>query len=110
MANSSDLQMFPLQDCLTITNGRPRLEKIDHIENIVLSHLPEQYRQHYKSLLRANADVFSRNDLDVGHCKSLPHKVRLRDPNRITAINQYRLPFFCKGALFRCKGGPPVLE
>ena len=59
VANSSDLQMFPLQDCLTITNGRPRLEKIDHIEYIDLSHLPEQYRQRYKSLLRANADVFS---------------------------------------------------
>ena len=81
--------MFPLQDCLTVTNGRPRLEKIDHIKNIDLSHLPENYRLRYKSLLRANADVFSRNDLDVEHCKSLPHKVRLRDPNRITAINQY---------------------
>ena len=96
IADSSNLQMFPLQDCLTITNGRPRLEKIDHVENIDLSHLPEQYQQRYKSLLRANADVFSRNDLDVGHCKSLPHKVRLRDPNRITAINQYRLPYHLK--------------
>ena len=94
--SSSELQMFPLQECLTITNGRPRLEKIDHVEKIDLSHLPEPYRQRYKSLLRANADVFSRKDLDVGHCKSLPHKVRLRDPNRITAINQYHLPFHLK--------------
>ena len=25
VSSSSDLQMFPLQDCLTVTNGRPRL-------------------------------------------------------------------------------------
>ena len=96
ISDSSELQIFPLQECLMITNGRPRLEKIDHVDKIDLSHLPEPYRQRYKSLLRANADVFSRDDLDVGHCKSLPHKVRLRDPNRITAINQYRLPFHLK--------------
>ena len=53
VSRSSELQMFPLQDCLTVTNGRPRLEKIDHIENIDLSHLPENYRPRYKSLLRA---------------------------------------------------------
>ena len=33
-----------------------------------------------------------RNDLDLGHCKALPHQVRLIDPNQITVINQYRLP------------------
>ena len=96
VSSSSELQMFSLQGCLTVTNGRPQLEKIDHIKNINLSHLPEQYRSRYKSLLRENADVISRNNLNVGHCKSLPHKVRLRDPNRITAINQYRLPYHLK--------------
>ena len=96
VSRSSDLQMFSLQDCLTVTNGRPQLKKIDHIVNIDLSRLPEHYQPSCKSLLRANADVFSRNDLDVGHCKSLPHKVRLKDPNRITAINQNRLPYHLK--------------
>ena len=83
VADGGDLQIFPLQECLVINNDRPRLENIDHVEKIDLSHLPDQYRQRYKSLLRANADVFSRNDLDVGHCKSLPHKVRLKDPNTL---------------------------
>ena len=36
VSRSNDLQMFPLQDCLSVKNGRPRLEKIDHIENIDL--------------------------------------------------------------------------
>ena len=71
ISNSTDLQIFPLQDCLMVNNERPRLERIDHVEKIDLSHLPENYRQRYKSLLRANADVFSRNDLDV--CLSLIH-------------------------------------
>ena len=40
--------------------------------------------------------MFSTNDLDIGHCRSLPHYVRLKDPHRLTAINQYRLPFHLK--------------
>ena len=96
MADSSELQMFPLQDCLTITNGRPRLEKIDHVENIDLSHLPEQYQQRISPYYGLTPMFFFRNDLDVGHCKSLPRKVRLHDPNRITAINQYCLPYHLK--------------
>ena len=68
------------------------MERINHIKNIDLSHPLEKYKSRYKSLLRANVDLFSRNDLDVGHCRSLPYKVRLKDPNRIRAINQYRLP------------------
>jgi len=60
----------------------------------VVSPVAEQPK--YKALLREFSDVFSRNDLDVGHCRSLPHKVRLKDPNRVTSINQYRLPYHLK--------------
>ena len=35
---------------------------------------------------------FFKHDLDVGHSTSLPHQVKLIDPNRITSIHQYRLP------------------
>ena len=62
ITQSDELQMFPLQDCLSVTNGWPVVERIDHIENIDLSHLPEKYKNRYKSLLRANADVFLKND------------------------------------------------
>lgn len=82
LTRSDNWQTFPIEECLNITNGRPRIEKIDHIDKIDLSHLPDCYVGRYKSLLRANADVFSGNDLNVGHCKSLPHKVRLEDSNR----------------------------
>jgi len=35
-------------------------------------------------------------DTDVGHCKTLPHRVRLTNPNKIVSINQYRLPYHLK--------------
>ena len=59
-------------------------------------HVPELYRSRYQSLLIKYADVFSKHDLDVGHSKTLPHEVRLTDPNRVVSINQYRLPYHLK--------------
>ena len=67
-----------------------------HIEKLDLSYIPNQHKPHILSLLRSYADVFSKNDLDVGHCKSLPHQVRLKDPNKVTSVNQYRLPHHLK--------------
>ena len=66
------------------------------MDKICLDHLPEKWIPRYRSLLRSYADVFSTNDLDVGHCTSLPDQVKLIDPNRITYINQYRLPHHLK--------------
>ena len=34
--------------------------------------------------------------MDVGHSKTLPHQVRLSDPNRVVSVNQYRLPYHLK--------------
>ena len=39
---------------------------------------------------------FFKNDLDVGHSKTLPHVVRLTDPHKIVLVNQYRLPYHLK--------------
>ena len=54
--------------------------------------MPREYHSRYHKLLSTYSDVFSRNDLDIGNCSSLPHVVRLKDRNRITSISQYRLP------------------
>jgi hypothetical protein len=88
---------FPLDAVLAIRPLDPtRHTSPAHVDKIDLTAIPSSYRPNYKNLLSSFADVFSKNDLDVGHCRSLPHKVRLKDPNRITAINQYRLPHHLK--------------
>ena len=69
---------------------------MEHLKRIDLSHLPLQYHERYRSLIHKYGDVFSKSDLDIGHCTSLPHVVRLKDPNRITSITQYRLPYKLK--------------
>ncbi|MEL6358502.1 MAG: reverse transcriptase family protein, partial [Bacteroidota bacterium] len=68
----------------------------DHILKVDLRGVPQHYISRYHSLLRNFSDVFSKDDLDIGHCKDLPHRIRLKDPNRITSINQYRLPHHLK--------------
>ena len=90
------LNAKPLSACLSISTEKPRIINTSHVEKLDLSHIPTRFQQHYLSLLCSYADVFSKNDLDVGHCKSLPHQVRLTDPNKITSINQYRLPHHLK--------------
>jgi hypothetical protein len=79
-----------------IPKGRPVLQSTDHVDKISLEHIPVAYRIRYRSLLRSYADVFSRHDLDVGRCSTLPHVVRLNDPNKVVAINQYQLPYHLK--------------
>ena len=87
---------FPLHTVLSIQTLATRPTPSPHIDKIDLTAIPPSYRSDYKRLLQSFSDVFSCNDLDVGHCRSLPHKVRLKDPNRITSINQYRLPHHLK--------------
>ena len=86
----------PVNEVLTVYNGSARITDTAHLKNIDLSHVPGKYLSQYQSLLASFADVFSKHDLDVGHCKTLPHHVRLTDPNRIVSINQYRLPYHLK--------------
>ena len=93
----ANLQVKPLTECLSVTAAVPRIVSTSHVDKIDLSTIPSKYVAHYRSLLRSYADVFSKNDLDIGHCRSLPHRVRMRDPHRITSINQYRLPHHLKG-------------
>lgn len=76
--------------------SRPRLQHILHLANIKLNHLPFLYKSKYKKLIRSYSDIFSRHDLDVGHSSTLPHTVRLTDPNKIVSVNQYRLPYHLK--------------
>ena len=74
-------------------DNKPFLRDVSHIRQINLTHVPEVFRSRYQALLTNYADVFSKHDLDVGHSKTLPHEVRLTDPNRVVSINQYRHPY-----------------
>ena len=86
----------PVSEVFTILNNKATLTDISHLKNIDLTHVPSKYLDKYKTLLTNFADVFSKHDLDVGHCKTLPHRVRLTDPNKIVSINKYRLPYHLK--------------
>ena len=89
----------PIDQCLAIHDNKPRLVRTNdfkHVDKIPLLHIPPKFQADYRALLRSYSDVFSKDDLDLGHCKDLPRQVRLIDPNRITAINQYRLPHHLK--------------
>ena len=85
----------PVNKVFMIKDNKTKLTDISHIKNINLTHVPTNYLDSYKTLLTNFADAFSRHDLDVGHCKTLPHRVRLTNPNKIVSINQYRLPYHC---------------
>ena len=64
----------PVNEVLTVYNGSARITDTAHLKNIDLSHVPGKYLSQYQSLLASFADVFSKHDLDVGHCKTLPHQ------------------------------------
>ena len=90
------LTAMPIASCLATIPTKPVLHSVDHLKRIALSHIPLNYQERYRSLIHKYGDIFSRSDLDIGHCTSLPHVVRMNDPNRITSITQYRLPYKLK--------------
>ena len=90
----------PVSEVFTVIDNKAKLTDISHIKNIDLTHVPSNYLDSYRTLLANFADVFSRHDLDVGHCKTLPHRVCLTNPNKIVSINQYRLPYHLKAVSY----------
>ena len=88
--------MTPLDKCIVSSVSAADPVRKQHISKINLDHIPLDFKARYCSLLERFSDVFSRSDLDIGHCQSLPHVVRLRDPNKTVSINQYRLPHHLK--------------
>ena len=85
-----------LSTCLNINTTPPSLKDVSHVYKIPLTHLPPSYQPKYKRLLREFSDLFSKNDLNLGHFKTLPHPVKLKDPNKFVSINQYRLSHHVK--------------
>jgi hypothetical protein len=81
---------------LSIQDKAPKITSTAHVDQIKLDHIPYSFQNHYRNLLRQYADVFSKHDLDVGKCNTLPHVVRLNDESKIVSINQYRLPYHLK--------------
>ena len=75
------LEAIPLSQCLAISTTRQNVPDHSHLKHVKLDHLPREYQTRYHKLLSNYADVFSKNDLDIGNCSSLPHVVRLKDRN-----------------------------
>ena len=94
--HSGPVTALPLDACLSSPSRSPVLTSVEHLKRIDLSHLPPQYQAQDRSLIHKYSDVFSASDLNIGHSKSLPHVVRLKDPNRVTSISQYRLLYKLK--------------
>ena len=69
------LLITPLSECLIVAGEKPKIIDSSHVSAIDLQSVPPRYRSHYERLLVSFADVFSKNDLDIGHCRSLPHHV-----------------------------------
>ena len=89
---SRDVQ--PIDKCLAISEGKPALKDTSHVKNISLIHVPQSFRPRYQALLTSYADVFSRHDLDLGRCSTLPHEVRMTDPNPVS-YTHLTLPTIC---------------
>ena len=60
------------------------------LEQIRLEHLPESLRKQYEKVFAEFPDVFSLNPNDVGHCKTLPQRIILKDEKKIVCIPPYR--------------------
>ena len=73
LLHTGPLTAMPISSCLASSPSRPAMSSVDHLKRIDLSHIPSHYQEKYRSLIHKYADVFSRSDLDVGHCNSLPH-------------------------------------
>ena len=70
---------YPIDNCLAIQDGKPIITNpvdFHHVDKIPFDHIPLIFQQDYRAILRSYADVFLKNDLNLGHCKALPHQVQ----------------------------------
>ena len=73
----------PIDQCLAIQNNEPRLVRTKdfrHVDKISLLHIPTKFQPDYRALLLSYSDVFSKDNLDLGHCKDYPTKYALLTP------------------------------
>ena len=92
ITNHENFQVHPLNKTLTVKNKRVVVSDDQVLEGINLSTVPNTHVEKVKKLLIAFKDIFSSGPTDIGHCTSLPHSIRLKDPSKIVNIPPYRLP------------------
>ena len=86
------IQIHPLDKTLEVKNGKSAISDVSFLDDFNLSTVPISHLSKLKSLLLRFKDIFSSGPTDIGHCTSLPHEIKLRDPSKIVNIAPYRLP------------------
>lgn len=85
-----DISWKGSKNCFTLSKSTVDMQKEEVCRQVELNHLPNQLQKQYKDVLIEFPDIFSLNPNDIGHCKILPQKIILKDPNKITSIPPYR--------------------
>lgn len=65
-------------------------------DDVNLTGIPQEYRLAYLRLLNQYVDVFSLNPNDVGHCRVMPQRILLKNPNQVSCTPPYRVPHHLK--------------
>ena len=63
----------------------------DEVVRIDLRKVPVELRPRYVRLLEKHKGVFASHTYDVGHCRVLPQKIVLKDPDKVSSTPPYRL-------------------
>ena len=63
----------------------------DEAIRIDLRKVPAEIRPYYVRLIEQHKAVFAAHTYDVGHCRVLPQRIVLKDPDRVSSTPPYRL-------------------
>ena len=79
----------PKKGRLTTTSREHTKEIMDKLKLEISSPF---WAQKYEKLIADYSDVFSSSKFDLGHAEVLEHSIRLKDPQEISHVNQFRIP------------------
>jgi len=61
-------------------------------KEVDLCNVPTEWKAKFLALVRSYSDIFSIDPDDVGRCPVLPHKIVLKNPDKVACVPAYRLP------------------
>ena len=92
ITNHDNMEVLPLNKTMKVSKKKVQISDDELLEGINLSTVPNSHVAKVRKLLTDFKDIFSTGPTDIGHCTSLPHSIRLKDPSKIVNIPPYRLP------------------